>query len=154
MVLEVKTTSSNTVSAATYKNSAQAIGYSIVLDSLFPELSSYEVQYLIYKTKSTDYEAMVFQKSYLDRALWIRTLLLDIETIKMYENANIYPMRGQSCNDFYRECEYFGICTLATEKIVAPLTAEETQLIQKRNDTEFEVVVTIQDLIDAQLSKE
>ncbi len=154
MVLEVKTTSSNNVSAATYKNSAQAIGYSIVLDSLFPELSSYEVQYLIYKTKSTDYEAMVFQKSYLDRALWIRTLLLDIETIKMYENANIYPMRGQNCNDFYRECEYFGICTLATEKIVAPLTAEETDVIQKRNDTEFEVVVTIQDLIDAQLSKE
>ena len=52
IVLECKTTGSATVNPATYKNSAQAIGYSIVLDSIFPDLSSYEVLYLIYNTKS------------------------------------------------------------------------------------------------------
>lgn len=154
MVLEVKTTSAYAVQAAAYKNSAQAIGYSIVLDALFPSLSSYTVQYLVYKTKSRDYDVMPFEKSYLDRALWIRTLLLDIETIQMYENADIYPMRGQSCNDFYRECEYFGLCTLSLDKITEPLSVEDTATIQLRNDTEFQITLSIQDLIEAQLSKE
>jgi len=154
MVLEVKTTSANNVAAATYKNSAQAIGYSIVLDSLFPDLSAYQVQYLIYKTKAADYDVMNFEKSYLDRALWIRTLLLDIDTIKMYEDASIYPMRGQSCNDFYRECEYFGLCTLATESITEPLSEDDRNKIIERNETEFQITLSIQDLIDSQLRKE
>lgn len=154
MVLECKTTSANNVAAAAYKNSAQAIGYSIVLDALFPHLSSYTVTYLIYKTKSTDYDMMQFEKSYLDRALWIRTLLLDIETIKMYEDAGIYPMHGESCNDFYRECEYFGLCTLATESITEPISEEEESQVEQRLANEFQVNVTISDLIQAQLEKE
>ena len=105
MVLECKTTSANTLNSATYKNSAQAIGYSIVLDALFPTLSSYKVQYLIYKTKQVEYDVMQFEKSYLDRALWIRQLLLDIDTIKMYEAASIYPMHGESCTELYRDWE-------------------------------------------------
>lgn len=154
MVLEVKTTSANSVNNATYKNSAQAIGYSIVLDALFPELSSYTVQYLVYKTKQSEYESLPFTKSYLDRALWIRTILLDIDTIDMYEAAGIYPMRGESCNEFYRECEYFGICTLATESIVSPISEEDTAVIQQRLDTEFQITLTLNDLITSQLSKE
>jgi hypothetical protein len=154
MVLECKTTSMSNVAAASYKNSAQAIGYSIVLDALFPSLSSYTVQYLIYKTKATDYDVMQFEKSYLDRALWIRTLLLDIETIKMYEESGIYPMHGESCNDFYRECEYFGLCTLSTDVVAEPLSEDENQKIIERLETEFQVNVTIADLIEAQLSKE
>lgn len=154
MVLECKTTSASSVNAAAYKNSAQAIGYSIVLDALFPTLSSYEVMYLIYKTKSTEYDVMTFQKSYLDRALWIRTLLLDIELIKMYEDASIYPMRGQSCNDFYRECEYFGICTLSTESITESLEEEEHNKIVERLETEFQITVSIDQLVQAQLDKE
>ena len=154
MVLECKTTSMNNVASAAYKNSAQAIGYSIVLDAMFPALSSYTVQYLIYKTKSADYDVMQFDKSYLDRALWIRTLLLDIETLKMYEAASIYPMRGQSCNDFYRECEYFGLCQLSTDKITEALSKEEEAVVQKRNDTEFQITLSVNDLIQAQLAKE
>lgn len=154
MVLECKTTSATSVNAATYKNSAQAIGYSIVLDALFPTLSSYTVKYLIHKSKACDYDALDFDKSYLDRALWIRTLLLDIEVIKMYEAAEIYPMRGQSCNEFYRECEYFGICTLATDKITEPLTDEEETEIARRNSEDFQITLSINDLIEAQLRKE
>jgi hypothetical protein len=154
MVLECKTTSAASVNAAAYKNSFQAIGYSIVLDALFPTLSSYQVQYLIYKSKAKEFDVMQFEKSYLDRALWIRSLLLDIETIKMYEEAGIYPMHGESCNDFYRECEYFGLCTLATERITDPLSDEEIEVIKNRNETEFQITLHINDLIAAQLSKE
>lgn len=153
MVLEVKTTGSSSVSSATYKNSAQAVGYSVVLDHIVPELSSYDVLYLVYKTKAKEYEPMQFTKSILQRALWIRELLLDIEVIKTYEAAEIYPMRGESCYNFFRECEYFYTCTLATEKLTDMLTPEqELKIKESHNDYQFKI--TIQDLIAAQLAKE
>lgn len=154
MVLECKTTAMNYVAAATYKNSAQATGYSIVLDVLFPKLSSYKVQYLIYKTKQGEFEAMDFEKDYLSRALWIREILLDIEMIKLYENAEIYPMHGESCNDFYRECEYMNICTLSTAALATDLTPEGTALIHKSNESNFQINLSLSDLIQAQLHRE
>ena len=151
-VLELKTTSSNNVNQAMYKNSAQAIGYSVVLDALFPEVSDYEVLYFIYKTKSAEFEALPFKKSYHMRALWIRELLLDVDTIKLYEDADIYPMRGESCFSFYRECEYFNVCQLATEALTDAITAEEIEAIEK-NNCEYQINVSISDLISSQLVK-
>jgi hypothetical protein len=154
MVLECKTTAMNYIAAATYKNSAQAIGYSIVLDVLFPKLSSYKVQYLIYKTKAGEFETMNFEKDYLSRALWIREILLDIEMIKLYESSEIYPMHGESCNDFYRECEYMNICTLSTASLSTDLTQEQEQLIHAHNTGDFQINLSLSDLIQAQLHRE
>lgn len=153
MVLELKTTGFSAVNSATYKNSAQAIGYSVVLDHLFPELSSYEVLYLVYKTKSREYEPLLFTKSYLQRALWIRELLLDLDVIALYENADIYPQHGESCYQFFRECEYFYTCTLSTEKLTEQLTEEdEEKLVSKW--AEYQIHISLEDLIRAQLIKE
>jgi hypothetical protein len=147
LVLECKTTGSTTINPATYKNSAQAIGYSIVLDSIFPELSSYDVLYLVYETKTGSYEPIQFHKTYLQRALWIRELLLDIETIKMYEQAEVYPMRGESCYSFFRECEYFNTCTLSTQYLTKPCTEQEEDKI------EYQVELSLNDLLTTQLQK-
>jgi len=147
IVLEVKTTGSATVNPATYKNSAQAIGYSIVLDSIFPDLSSYEVLYLIYHTKTGEYLPLPFQKTYLQRALWIRELLLDIETIKMYEEAEVYPMHGESCYSFFRECEYLNVCQLSTEYLTKPCTADQ------EDSTAYQITLTLDDLLTTQLAK-
>lgn len=152
MVLEVKTTNATTVNPAQYKNSAQAIGYSIVLDVLFPELSSYKVLYLVYQTKSESYVQLPFDKSYYSRALWIRELLLDIELIKMYEQVDIYPMHGENCYDFFRECEYLQLCTLSTENLTKPLTQSGYDKLMS-DLTKFQIQITLQDLIDSQLSK-
>lgn len=147
LVLECKTTGSTTLSPATYKNSSQAIGYSVVLDALFPALSSYEVLYLVYQTGSMEYTPIPFTKSYLQRALWIREMLLDIETIKMFEAEGIYPQRGESCYSFFRECEYIQTCGLSTEYLTKKCTAEE------EDKTEYQINLTLQDLITAQLEK-
>jgi hypothetical protein len=147
LVLECKTTGSATVNPATYKNSAQAIGYSIVLDHLFPEMSSYEVLYLIYTTKDREYNPIPFTKTYLQRALWIRELLLDVEVIKLYEAAEVYPMHGESCFNFFRECEYFQTCTLSTEYLTKPCTPEE------EDRTQYQVTISLTDLLDTQLEK-
>lgn len=147
LVLELKTTGSATINPATYKNSSQAIGYSIVLDSLFPDLSSYEVLYLVYSTKQGEYTPIPFAKTYLQRALWIRELLLDIEMIKMYEEAEVYPMRGESCYSFFRECEYMNTCQLSTQYLTKPCTAAE------EDKTDYQVKLTLEDLLDTQIRK-
>lgn len=147
IVLECKTTGSTTLNPATYKNSAQAIGYSIVLDVLFPELSSYDVLYLIYQTKSQEYTVITFAKTYLQRALWIRELLLDIEMIKLYSEAEVFPMHGESCVSFNRDCEYLQSCGLSTSYLTKPCKPEDL------DQTEYQINLTLADLLDAQLEK-
>lgn len=150
-VLEIKTTGLNDIDEAVYKNSAQAIGYSIVLDSIFPGLSSYEVLYLPYKKKAKEFELRPYTKSYLQRALWIQELLMDIESLKMYNDANIWPMRGESCYSFFRQCTYFGTCTLSTNYLVKPVSEK---MLDKIASEEYSVELTLMDLLDTQLGKE
>lgn len=158
LVLECKTTKTKSLNPNTYKNSAQAIGYSIILDSIFPELSSYHVLYLVYQTISREFTQIPFRKTYLQRALWIRELLLDIEKIKMYEEAQIYPMHGESCVTYSVEtekeskvwigdCEYINTCTLSNEHITMKCTAE------MEDKTEYQVNLTLADLLNTQLEK-
>lgn len=147
IVLECKTTGLSVVNPATFKNSAQAIGYSIVLDHLFPELSSYEVLYLIYATKGREFHPIPFTKSYLQRALWIRELLLDIEVIELYDASGVYPMRGESCLNFGRECEFFQTCTLSTSYLTKQCTPEE------EDKTDYQVVIGLEALLTTQLEK-
>lgn len=145
IVVEIKTSSANSINAAQYKNSSQAIGYSVILDKLFPKLSSYQVFYLVYSTKSQSYEQLPFDKSLLQRALWLQELWLDKNTILTYEQHNCYPMHGESCFSYFRECEYLGLCTLSTER----LTGEGTLKVEPPYDYYF----TIDELIESQIAK-
>jgi hypothetical protein len=148
LVLEVKTTGAASTNPTTYKNSAQAIGYSIVLDAIYPGLSGYSVLYLVYNTKLGEYQTFPFAKTFLQRALWIRELLLDIETIKMYEEAQIYPMHGESCFSFFRECEYINSCTLSTQYLTKPCAPHEEDKV------DYQIDISLATLIETQLSKE
>jgi hypothetical protein len=149
-VLEVKTTGLSVIDESVYKNSAQAIGYSIVLDAIFPELSDYEVLYLPYKKKIKEYELFPYPKSYLQRAQWIQELILDIEVIKMYWDGGIFPMRGESCNSWNRPCQYFGTCTLSNTYMLKSITEKELDKIAAE---EYSIELTLMDLLDSQLSK-
>lgn len=148
LVLECKTSSSNTLNATEYKNSAQAIGYSVVLDVIAPEVSSYEVLYLVYLTKDMTYEQLRFTKTYLQRATWIQELLLDVETIKLYQSTGVYPMRGESCFDFYRNCEYLNQCTLSTSLITSPFNPQSII-----DDKVYDIELTLEDIIQGQMRK-
>ena len=152
IVLECKTSSALNVNSATYKNSAQAIGYSIVLDSIFPKLSSYKVIYLIYSTKQYQYEQLEFTKSYVQRARWIRELVLDADLIQTYIENELFPMHGESCFSWNRECYYMNLCQMSTDKLVQPLTQTQIDKIKKDNDA-YQIKITLDDLINSQLSK-
>lgn len=151
LVLECKT-SSGVANPSMYKNSGQALGYSVVLDILFPALSSYTVLYLVYETKNLAYKELPFNKSLLQRALWLQELLLDTEVIKLYESYDTYPMQGSSCFNFFRDCEYLGLCTLPTHRLTKPLTQNILDKIEKEED-KYHFRIDFYDLVDAQIAK-
>lgn len=151
MVLECKTASSN-AQPATYKNSGQAVGYSVVLDVMFPDLSSYSVLYLVYETKNYEYKQLPFQKSLLQRALWLQELLIDTEQITLYHSYNTFPMHGESCYAWFRDCEYLSLCTLSTERLIKPLNEQMVEDIAK-DEAEYEFTVDFYDLVERQIEK-
>lgn len=155
VVLECKTHSGNTLNPAQFKNSAQAIGYSIVLDVIFPALSAYDVLYLVYRTKDREFEQLRFAKSYLQRALWIQELLLDVESIRMYDTVGVFPMRGESCvGKFNRECQYLQVCTLSTERLAKPEPEIADTIRGTTIPQVYQIELTVADLIHSQLAKE
>jgi len=151
IVLECKTTS-GTPNPAHYKNSGQAVGYSVVLDILFPTLSSYTVLYLVYYSRGREYTEFHFTKSLLQRALWLQELLIDTKHIELYESFGTYPMHGESCFDFFKPCEYLGLCTLATENLVSPLTVADTKRMNK-DAAKYTFNIDFYDLVEAQIEK-
>jgi len=151
MVLENKT-SSGTANSAMYKNSGQALGYSVVLDQLFPDLSAYTVLYLVYETKSYEYKELPFGKSLLQRALWLQELLIDTQILSLYHSYESFPMHGESCFDFFRDCEYLGVCTLATKNQTKPLTQQMLDKIAEDADS-YDFTVDFYDLVAAQVEK-
>jgi hypothetical protein len=148
LVLECKTTSVKEPNPANFRNSGQAIGYSVVLDAIFPELNTYTVLYLVYSTSSTEYIEFQFDKNLYQRALWLQELMIDKEVIDLYESVSTYPMHGESCFAWYRECEYLGICTMSNDKLVKPLTEKQ---LTKMNEEEYMFEVDFFTLVESQL---
>jgi hypothetical protein len=148
LVLECKTSSSTNLNPTTFKNSSQAVGYSVVLDVVAPDIVQYDVLYLVYLTKDMVYEQLRFPKTYLQRAQWIQELLLDVEIIKLYERTGVYPMNGESCNDFFRDCEYLNQCTLSTALITTPPIEGAVH-----DDKVYDIELTLEDLIEGQMKK-
>ena len=151
LVLELKTTSMQP-DTIHYKNSGQTLGYSIILDIIFPHLSSYSVLYLVYHTKTKEYTEFPFEKTLLQRALWLQELIVDCSIIELYEQYSIYPLHGESCNDFFKPCKYYGLCTLSTENLTAPLTKGDLIELEKK-EQEYSFIIDFEDLINNQIAK-
>lgn len=114
-VLELKTTGMKKLDEAMYKNSGQAVGYSIFLDQIASDVeltATFEVQYLVYPIHEGFWKNYEFTKSRSARAGWINTVLLDMQRVNTYRTVNFWPKRGSACYDFYRRCEYFDRCDL------------------------------------------
>ena len=153
VVLEDKTTSFRQVNPSQFKNSGQALGYSVVLDRLFPHLASYTVLYLVYSSTSREYTELPFDKSAQQKAQWLTELLMDTKKIDMYEDFQLYPMNGDFCYDFFRDCEYLGLCTMSTPHLTKPLTEQIVEDIAKREEN-YDFTFEFSELIESQIDKE
>lgn len=146
LILELKTSSATWVNHYQYKNSAQAIGYSVILDKIAPGTTGYSVLYLVQLTKLERYEVFDFPKTYHQRALWLKDRLWDEQVIlglaHNYGNYGIWPTHGESCTRFGKTCQYMDMCHLSTDKLMAPL--RENQLTE---DKEYDFEFTIEELL-------
>jgi hypothetical protein len=151
-VAENKTNSGTWVNHYQYKNSAQALGYSVILDFIEGDKSAYEVLYNIYMTKLERYENFPFAKNFHMRALWIRDLLWDVDTVERLVdqegNYGIWPMRGESCVDFGIPCEYMDVCHLETTHLMKPLRENHmTEVDREGNPVVYDFDIAVADLL-------
>lgn len=148
LILELKTSSANAIWASSYKNSAQAIGYSVVLDRIKPGCTSYSVLYLAYMTKLRRYEVFEFPKTLVQRVHWIKNTLWDqtllADMVSNFGNYGVWPQHGESCRRFGRDCEFLDSCHLATERVMSPVL--ETDLVE---ETEYDFYFTVEELLTA-----
>lgn len=146
LILELKTSSANYINQNSYKNSAQAIGYSVILDKIAPGTSSYSVQYLVWLSKLFRFEAFSFPKTFRQRVQWLQHLIWDKKQISdmvaFYGNDGVWQTMGESCTDFGRDCDYMDMCSMETDRLTTPLT--ENQMVENKTyDFEF----TIEELV-------
>lgn len=155
VVLELKTTKFSNVNEAMYKHSGQALGYSLILDILnellnFERTPTYDIVYGIYKSGKMEFETMPFIKSHTERALWIKQLMLDQDTIERYSADDYFPMYGETCYDFFRPCDYFGTCTLSNKHLVGPLDKVKEKV---ESEDKYDYHFDLAQLIESQLSQ-
>lgn len=155
-VLEIKTTGLKWTHPAMYKNSGQANGYSIVLDSIVEDLeatSTYEVFYLQFSTEMDKWDVYNFTYSRSNRASWINTILLDINRVQTYITISFFPKRGGNCLSYGKPCVYFDVCDLSPEYFNGTGEMdiiEEEELSEQNFDFYFtisEILATQQELI-------
>ncbi len=114
-VAECKTTGYQSVDEAQYANSAQALGYGIVVDSIAQGNADYEVLYFVYSSTAREWQVLPFVKSLTEKAGYLQDLLLDHSNLTTYRELNFFPKRGESCaNQFGRRCKKFGLCDLVS----------------------------------------
>lgn len=146
IILELKTNSGKFINPAQYKNSDQAIGYSVVLDKIAPGVTNYTVEYLVYMTYLQTWESFSFPKTYVQRALWVKDRLWDSQVLEMLVkqegNHGMWPMRGNHCLNYNKPCEFLGICHMETESLIKPLRESDLEEI---NEYQFEF--TLEELL-------
>lgn len=153
-ILENKTTSLGTTNVEVlYKNSGQALGYSIVLDQIAgEEKAEYDVIYLVgqinTRTQSSVYSPTVhiltFPKTLQDRFNWFISLGMDVHRLERMLELGVFPTRGKSCLQYMKPCPHFGVCTL--QSMDRYKTPEE-------DTVEYQFTYDLNELIESHLQR-
>lgn len=153
---ECKTTGSNYLHEAMYRNSGQGVGYSAIVDAVASKLGvqqreSFPIFYPVYQSKKREWHMMgPFVKSKVSHANWIRHLLRTIQHIGEYAEDSYFPMHGQNCFSYYRACRFFEVCEMRTETVVGK---EEKVVVKKDEEGEYPFVFSLDELIAVQMEK-
>lgn len=156
-VWEGKTTGWS-VNEATYGNSNQALGYSVVVDKIAEEIGAngndYDVLYIVYDTKQQEFTLMPFHKTRTQRAEWLQDVLLDHANITTYQKINFYPKRGESCvSKFGYPCSWYGTCQMSNSGLFPGVTPPELSKEEVNSVEDLDFVFTLSELIATQKGK-
>jgi hypothetical protein len=154
LVVELKTNGGNVVREEQYENSAQAVGYGAVIDVIAHNMaasSSFDVLYIVAKSRTQEYLPMLFTKTPADKARWLYELTIDKSMVEYYEQIGHYPLRGEACFDYYRPCSHYHWCKEDTATLEArqlAVAVHDTVLYSKMETPTF--FFSLQQLIDRQ----
>lgn len=152
-ILENKTTGLDLLDLdPLYKNSGQALGYSIILDRITgEEHSEYGVIYLIGQLKSRSgggFQPIVHVKEYhktlQDRLNWFISLGMDAARLEQMLEFSVFPMRGGNCIQYMRPCKHFGTCGMQV--------LDRYKVIEE-DTIEYQFVYDLQELITNHLER-
>lgn len=129
-VLELKTTGNTDIHEAEWRNSNQALGYLVVLHSIFPEAVELTVDYRIGRVKQLAWTQFEFPKKLAARVNFIRDLAIQVNYMQLLQTVKDWPMSG-NCYSFGRECEYYGICDYPLDKLILPGTIPAKDFIDE-----------------------
>lgn len=153
-VLETKTSKYIKINEAQFVNSAQGLGYSLVVDAIASlegkqQADSFEVMYLIFTTPDGgEWNELSVPHSHSDRALWLRGIVADIRKIAEYSETEYFPQYGESCYSYFRQCDYFGICGMSDTSLMLDRAQEI-----KEDESKYAFVFEFMDLLKAQEEK-
>jgi hypothetical protein len=74
-----------------------------------------------------------------------------METIKLYDEAKYWPMYGENCVQFFRPCEYYGMCNMSEKNLLGD---EKDIPVNTDAETEFVFDLHVRDLLEAQLERQ
>jgi len=118
---EVKTSGFTNPDEAIYRNSGQALGYSLILDSVVGEDADYDVMYMTYSAPSQEWILMPFAKTVAHKLEWVQDRLIDSGHLEQYFQLQHFPKNGASCLQFNRRCQFYGECDLVDKQRMADL---------------------------------
>ena len=153
LVVDAKTSGRNFSDSAMYQNSEQALSYSVIIDTICPGSSSYQIMYFEYLTRLHKFVCHTFSKDFAERANWIRDLLTEIEIARLYSRYDSWPMHGNSCVSFGRKCGFLDTCTMATSSLIGEPIYTDGKEHEASLGIKYDIEVTLQEVIDAQLSR-
>ena len=143
--VEVKTTSMYGDIEGLYKNSTQALVYSLIIAAhvgKIPEELVYNYMVAVMpraKGKVPTAEMVTYYKTKQDVLEWLITLKLDMERMDNLKELGFYPKRD-SCNAWGRQCEFMGVCDITTNAVEQPVDENVYDYVFDLEDLIAEVV--------------
>ena len=160
-VLDMKTSSANTMHPANFNTSPQVTGYMMCVDAALNKNAEhqeaidstvdFDALYCVYLTKSQTFQTFKFTKTPLHRTQWIEYMVSNMDRITRLEELSDaglhYPIDSKGCFAYFRPCYFNGNCHLPNEVLGAqPEMGQAFDL----DETPPHLTVTLDSLIERQ----
>lgn len=110
--LEIKSSGFREPNPAMFQNSFQGFSYGAVVDAISHRRNDLQT-FFVCTFPEIEQLCLNFYRTPKDKLSWLPALGLDIQAIAGYKEQNHFPMRGESCFNYFRPCKALGICNLA-----------------------------------------
>lgn len=140
-----------------YRNSTQALGYSVVLPEMLGKKGEHDfnVLYIVAHLPGKNWFPSIkvynFEKTKEQRLKWLLGLKLDYEQYCKYKDLEVYPARGAGCMTYNKPCTLMGICDILNPLEFPP---REKDFIDLKEDNEWDVIIGLDELIGKEIERE